>query len=52
MNSSYLEFQEVFSRLMAVLHLTIPQPLQITPALQESRVGPPVAVNINICGYP
>ena len=37
---------------MAVLHVTTPQPLQFTPALQESRVGPPVAVNINICRYP
>jgi len=35
-----------------VLHVTTPQPLQITPALQEANLwGPPVAVNIDFCGY-
>jgi len=34
-----------------VLHVTTPQPLQITPALQEMSVGPPVAVNIDFFGY-
>ena len=36
-----------------MLHVTTPQPLQITPALQEAcmSVGPSVAVNIEFCGY-
>jgi len=35
-----------------MLHVTTPQPLQITPALQDARLwGPPVAVNIDFCGY-
>ena len=33
-----------------VLHVSTPQPLYITPALQEACVGPPVAVNIDFCG--
>jgi len=30
--------QDIFSRLMAVLHVTTPQLLQITPELQEARL--------------
>jgi hypothetical protein len=30
------------------LHVTTPQPLQITPALKK---GPPAAVNVDFCGY-
>ena len=35
-----------------MLHVSTPQPLCITPALQERVcVGPPVAVNVDFCGY-
>jgi len=52
MNSRNSGVPKVLSRLMAVLHVTTPQPLQITPALQEASLwAPPLAVNINFCGY-
>ena len=34
-----------------MLHVTTPQLLQINPALQETSVDPPIAVNISFCGY-
>jgi len=36
-----------------MLHVTTPQPLEITPALQEACLwgDPSVAVNIQCCGY-
>jgi len=34
-----------------LLHVFTPQPLLITPALQEACVGPPVALNIDFGGY-